>query len=226
MEAEQKAEVSFLYHEILECDYSGLQYTNPDHDISINIPEGAVSEGDIIHFEFGVTIFGPFKFVGSARPISPIAWVCLLEANYELKKPYQVILPHILTQLSSERLQYHQVKVAKAEHKFFYEDEENKSYEFHPCGIEPIFGFIGHKSYAVFSAMHFCFYCLKANQTPELAKDMGYCLAIVESFPNKFYFLAVYFLRTCLKVRFSKAFCSNLISTLLFIIEFGGTVSI
>ena len=199
-EAEEKAEVPFLHHEVLECDYSGLQYTNPDHDISIAVPEGAVSEGDIIHFEFGITIFGPFKFEGSARPISPIAWVCLLEENYELKKPYRVVLPHLLTQLSSERLQYHQVKVVKADHKFFSSDEECKSYNFHPCGIEPIFGFIGHKSYVLFTSMHFCFYCLEAKQTPELAMDAGYCLVTVESFPNEIYFLAIYFLDTCLKV--------------------------
>ena len=203
MEAEQKVKVPFLHHEVLECDHSGLQYTNPDHDISINIPEGAVSEGDIVHFEFGVTMFGPFKFVGSARPISPIVWVCLLEESYELKKPYQVILPHILTQLPSESLQYHQVKVTKAEHRFFSDDEGNESYEFHPCGIKPIFGFIGHKSYAALESLHFCFYCLEANQTLELDKSIGYCLVrvIQESIPNKVYFLAIYFLETCLRVR-------------------------
>ena len=153
-----------------------------------------------MHFEFGVTIFGPFKFVGGARPISPIAWVCLLEGNYELKKPYQVILPHVLTQLSSERLQYHQVKLSKAKHKFFSDDVESKSYEFRACDTEPVFGFIGHKSYAVFTSMHFCFYCLEAKHTLELAKEAGYCLVRVVSLPNEIYFLAIYFLPTCLKV--------------------------
>ena len=183
-----------------------MQYTNPDHDISISIPEGAVSEGDVVHFELGVTMFGPtmfdlFKFAGGARPISPIAWICLLEENYKLKKPYQVILPHVLTQLSNERLQYHQVKVAKAEHKFF-NDDESKSYEFRPCNIEAVFGFIGHKSYAALKSVHFCFYCLEANQTPELDRNIGYCLVrvIQESIPNKVYFLAMYFLGTCLRV--------------------------
>lgn len=213
MEAEQTAKVPFLHHEILECDYSGLKYTNPDHDISISIPEGAVSEGDIVHFEFGVTMFGPtmfglFKFVGDARPISPIAWVCLLEENYKLKKPYRVILPHVLTQLSNESLQYHQVKVAKAEHKVFSDDEESKSYKFHPSGIQPIFGFIGYKSYAALESIHFCFYCLEANQTLELDRNIGYCLVrvIQESIPNKVFFLAMYFLGTCLRVRVNHAF--------------------
>ena len=200
MEAEQKAKVPFLYHEILECDYSGLQYTNPDHDISIIVPEGAVSEGETVHFEFGVTIFGPFTFLGGARPISPIVWVCLLEDNYILKKPYQVILPHILIHLSSERLQYHQVKVSKAKHECFSDDEEIKGYEFHACDIEPNFGFTGHKSYAVFTSTHFCFYCLEAKHTLDLAQEAGYCLVSVESLPNEVYFLAMYFLPTCLHV--------------------------
>ena len=200
-EAEQRAEVPFLHHQLLECDCSGLEYTIPGHDITLRIPEGAVSEGELIHFEFSVTMYGPFKFPENTRPISPIIWLCLLEEDYELKKPYEVIIPHFLMPLTKEEFQYHQVHFTKAHHKDSTTGDKHMTYNFHPCDIQPQFFSIEHKNFAVLESKHCCFYCLAANHSRELIMDISYCLVTIESAPTEIHFLATYFLETCLKVR-------------------------
>ena len=109
--AEQTANVPFLDHRLLECDCAGREYTNVDHDITLRIPEGAVAEGEKVHFEVGVAMYGPFIFPENSQPISPILWLCLLEEDVELKKPFQVILPHYLTGLSEEKMEQHKIRL-------------------------------------------------------------------------------------------------------------------
>ena len=64
------AGVPFLDHHLLECDSTGREWTNVDYDITVRIPEGAVDEGEKIHFEVGVALYGPFIFPDNTRPIS------------------------------------------------------------------------------------------------------------------------------------------------------------
>ena len=93
-----------------------------DHDITLRIPEGAVAEGEKIHFEVGVAMYGPFVFPENTQPISPILWLCVVEGDAQLRKPFQIVLPHYLTGLSKEKIEYHQVRFAKANHND-YPDE-------------------------------------------------------------------------------------------------------
>ena len=204
-EAEKKAHVPFLYHHLLECDHNGLEYTVEDHDVTLRIPEGTVSEGETIHFEIGVAMYGPFIFPENTQPVSSIAWLCVLEDEIKLKKPFQFIFPHFLTGLSTEKLQYHQVELAKAYHCYFFENDQYM-YKFDHSTTKPLFSSTNQcKSYAVFKSTHCCFYCLLAKSTPDLLMDAGYCLARIEqslsSQTNEVYFAAFYFLDTCIRVR-------------------------
>ena len=61
-EAVARAHIPFMHHCILKCDYHGLEYTFDDHDITLNVPEGAVAENEIIHIEIDTTIYGPLWF--------------------------------------------------------------------------------------------------------------------------------------------------------------------
>ena len=202
--AEKTANVPFLDHQMLECDCTGREYTNVDHDITLRIPEGAVAEGEKIHFEVGVAMYGPFIFPDNTQPISPILWLCLLEKDVELKKSFQVILPHYLTGLSRERIEHHQIGFTKANHNDYIFTGDQMNYKFQSCDIKPLFASSGYKSYGVLISKHCCFYCLEANVTSELAMDAGYCLVQVESTQslqrNEVYFAATYFLDTCLRV--------------------------
>ena len=184
---------------MLECDFNGREYTNVDHDFTLRIPEGAVAEGEKIHFEVGVAMYGPFIFPENTQPISPILWLCVLEGDAQLRKPFQIILPHYL--ISNGRIEHHQVRFAKANHNDY---DTQISYRFHQCVTKPLLASTGYRSYGVLLSEHCCFYCLTANKSPELAYDAGYCLVRIESYispqRNEFYFAAIYFLDTCLRV--------------------------
>ena len=60
--------------------------------------------------------------------LSPILWLCLLEEDTELKKPFQVVLPHYLIGLSRERIKYHQVTFAKAHHSDYTFVDDQMTY--------------------------------------------------------------------------------------------------
>ena len=207
-EAKKRAQVPFLDHRILECDCNGLEYTNTEHSIILRVPKGAVPDNKKIHFEIGVTMYGPFDFPQTTQPISPILWLCILEEDIELKKPFQIVLPHFLTGLTQNRLlNYHQAGFAKASHNSFsFQDSGQMCYSFVPCGIQPQFISHENKDYGVLSLNHCCFYCILAKQTRELAMEAGYCLVRIGTSPtlegkfNVIFFFAIYFLDTCLRV--------------------------
>ena len=205
IEAEKLVQIPFLYHHLLECDYNGLEYTIEDHDITLKISTGAVAKGERVHIEIGVALYGPFTFPEKTQPISPIVWLCIQE-DVELKKPFQLILPHFLIGLSKETLHHHQIKFSKASHKYLLENGQ-MIYKFQNCDTKPLLASCGNKSYGMMKSTHCCFYCIQANQTLEVARDAGYCLARIENslfshqLRNEVYFTAVYFLRSCLKVR-------------------------
>ena len=200
-EAEKTAGVPFLYHHLLECDSAGREWTNVDHDITVRIPEGAVAEGEKIHFEVGVAMYGPFIFPDNTQPISPILWLCLLEENVQLKKPFQIVLPHYLTGLSKDRVQHHHIRFAKASHNDFTKVGDQMMYEFQSSKDTPLLATTGHKSYGVHESKHCCFLCLVDKKTCVQAMDSGYCLVQVDSkLHNTVFFSAVYFSDTCLKV--------------------------
>lgn len=207
-DAKVGARVPFLHHHLITCDCNAQNYTIDGHDITLRIPAGAVAEGETFHFEIGVTLYGPFSLPENTRPISPIVWLCLLEKDVQLKKPFKLIVPHFLTQMSEERLAYHKVGFVKASHD---EVSTDKAYNFQDCITKPHFVSVGCRSYGVLISNHCCFYCLKANQTPDLARSAGYSLVRIESFlnprRNTVEFCAIYLLETCLRV--SKT-CSNL----------------
>ena len=209
-EAESLAGVPFLDHHLLECDSTGREWTNVDHDITVRIPEGAVAEGEKIHFEVGVAMYGPFTFPDNTQPISPILWLCLLEENVDLKKPFQVVLPHYLTGLTIESIQNHNICFAKASHqiKSSVHEDGQIHYIFHKSETDskPPLALSGGKSFGVLESKHCCFYCLLAKQSHELATEAGYCLVRMESLlspkRNEISFAVVYFLNTCIKVNY------------------------
>ena len=206
--AENIAHVPFLDHQMLECDCNGREYTNVDHDITLRIPEGAVAKGEKIHFEVGVAMYGPFHFPENTKPISPILWLCILEEGVELKKPFQIILPHYLTGVSKERIEHHQVRFAKANHNDYTIIGGQIIYKFQHCITEPqiLHASSGYRNYGILVSKHCCFYCLQANETHELTMETVYCLVRIESDSSltpglcEIYFSAIFFLDTCLRV--------------------------
>ena len=92
--AEKIDHIPILNYQRLGCDCNELDYIIADHDITLRIPEGAVAEGEKVHFEVGVVMYGPFIFPENTQPISPILWLHLLEEDVKLNKHFELILPH------------------------------------------------------------------------------------------------------------------------------------
>ena len=45
-----------------------------DHDFTLRIPKGAVAEGEMVHFEIAVAMYGPFNLPEGTKLISSILW--------------------------------------------------------------------------------------------------------------------------------------------------------
>ena len=90
--------IQFLYYERCDCDHNGLNYVIEGHDITLTIPEGAVAEGEKVHFEVGVAMYGPFHRQANIQPVSPILWFHIVE-GVKLNKQCALILPHCCTQI-------------------------------------------------------------------------------------------------------------------------------
>lgn len=149
-------------------------------------------------------MYGPFIFPENSQPISPIVWLCILEEDVELKRPFQVIFPHYLTGLTNEEVHQHHISFAKTSHNDYYWLDGQMCYTFQQCDIKPLLARSGHKSYGVLTSKHCCFLCLLGKMAPELAMNAGYVLVRFELAPSpqqyEIHFCACYFLNTCVQV--------------------------
>ena len=200
--------ISFLGHCVLECDRHGLEYTNKEHDITVRIPEGAVADGETVHIEFAVAMYGPFHFPENTRPISPILWLCLMEKNAVLGKSPQIVLPHALDGLTKEKAEEYQVGFAKVHHNDYYTTASGQPiYTFQSLASENrlLFSTIGERHYGLLQTSHFCYLCMTAeHNNPTLEKDIDYCLARIQvpitDIRHTAIFCLSYHLPTCIEV--------------------------
>ena len=194
--------------EVLMCDSFGCEYWNPKHDIKLKIPDGAIPPGLIVHIEIAVALYGPFLFSERCFPISPILWLCFQE-DIVLRKPFEVTLPHIITDLCEEDIEHHSINFAKANHTQHSTDKLGVNhYVFTQVDTPFVNVRDGNQSYGILSADHCCFYCIKSNHTfsPTLALKAGYCfwcierpLSITRS-RDTVLLCATFFLKTCITV--------------------------
>lgn len=170
----------------------------------MRILEGTFAFDTKVHFEIGIAMYGPFNFPKNCRPISPVVWLCILEENIELIKPFELVLPHFLNQVSKDKLHHHQLGFAKASHRITSDSKGIVNYNFQECESEPILTSFNGLSFAVLKSQHFCFYCIKVKESADLAKEAGYCLTRIECHlepqRSEIFFCVTYLLKTCLKV--------------------------
>ena len=191
-----------MWYDVLECDFNGQELNIIEHNITLKIPQGAVRIGTSVHLEVAVTMHGPFVFSeSSARPISPILWLCFLE-DVLLQKPFKVILPHFLIGLTNDKAQYYSVSFAKASHEYSLSSDSQLSYKFLTYnGYQSTI----NTSYGTLLTTHCCYLCIKAEHSEELIKGASYCLVRIEPTSHlhqlEIDFAAILFLDTCLEVR-------------------------
>ena len=59
-----------------DCTTEGRKFTDSTNDFSLEIPEGAIPEGERLTIDVGVALFGPFQFPEGLRPVSPVLGLC------------------------------------------------------------------------------------------------------------------------------------------------------
>lgn len=145
-------------------------------------------------------MYGPFKFSENRRPISPFLWLCPLESNVELSKPFQIILPHFL---NKDKAQINNIAFVKATHDDQFFQPTQTCYKFETHDSNAILTSSGDKNYGILETDHCCFYCLTAKNTAELLQHANYSLAQVNILSpprTDMHFCALFLLPTCQRV--------------------------
>ena len=164
-----------------------------------------------------MALYGPFKFAENRRPISPIFWICPQE-DIVFQKPIEVVLPHILSNLTQKDVECFGVKFTKADHVDYTTDGNGKKkYKFRSLeDAKSEFTSGVNESYGILKTDHCCFFCITAIQddglTHELALRKGFCLTCVECTAphatshqkNVIYFCLSFMLPSCLDVRLAR----------------------
>ena len=217
--AENIAPVPFLGQvKVLEFDSSGGEYESNHHGITISVPKGAIPEGETVHVEVAVALYGPFQFSDGKRPISPILWLCPQE-DIIFQKPITIVLPHMLTDVCNKDVDNFGIQFAKADHTYYRATPTGKKeYIFKSYTSAMALQANGGKQSAILKADHCCFWCLEMNNqsrvSPEvarqIAKKMGYFVHCVECLQSPYrsispprdviHFCVSFMLDTCMKV--------------------------
>ena len=71
--------------------YEGGKLTIEEHDVTITVPELAVSIGEEVEIQAVASLIGPYNLPDDYEPISVFVWV---GADYRFKKPVKVTIPH------------------------------------------------------------------------------------------------------------------------------------
>jgi hypothetical protein len=213
--------------ELITCDSRGGEYWNPNHDITIRIPPGAIPPGMAVQIEAAVTLYGPFQFRNSSFPVSPILWLCNQNV-IAFKKPIEIILPHFMNDTQKNVINF-----AKADHKWYSVDEYGmKNYVFEPVDTAFVGIKEGPRNYGLLSINHCCFFCITADGSfgtdVDIALGAGYCFWCIEKplsppqFRDTVLLCTTFFLSTCRTVSKLKINICNVLfssTTLLLLIN-------
>ena len=204
----------------VQFDSSGLEHKISGYDITVRIPESAIPKGQTIHLKVGAVLNGPFKSSSGKRPISPILWICP-GREFTLSKPVEIVLPRILTNVTTEDVWNFGVQVAKANHEdFVTSPDDHIHYLFKPFEVNEMkFESNTTGNYVVMKVTHCCFLCLEAyrpeQMTPEVAQGMakkkGYCMHCIECLQSPYpcwppkeviIFCVSFFMEKCIEVNY------------------------
>ena len=189
-----------LISTLSDCTEEGREFTDVANNFSLEIPEGAIPEGRRLNIDVGVSLFGPFQFPESLRPVSPIFWVCVEDQrNFQFSNPITVTIPHFVDLKNDVDIESLGLTFLKADHNKNSEGQ----YEFKALGGEMDF----KSECGVLRTTHFCSLCIAAKDTPRTLKNTQFCITAVLprfSIPvckrvDAYFFVTFLRLNTCLK---------------------------
>ena len=103
----------FVYSAMEECpisnckplsklfDHHGGNLIIHDHDVTITIPEQAISKGDKVEVQAAASVIGSYKLPDEYDPVSAFVWIW---AEYMFRKPVQIRIPHCISITDSNEI--------------------------------------------------------------------------------------------------------------------------
>ena len=185
-----------------DCTSEGRKFTDDVNDFSLEIPEGAIPEGERLTIDVGVALFGPFQFPEGLRPVSPVFWVCVRDnPNFQFSKSVTVTIPHFLHLENNEDIQSLGLTFLKADHNM----DPKRVMNFLPTDGK--IKFQPSSKFGVLQTNHFCSLCIACKDKPEILTKTDFCkisvipaCAIADGTKQlAFFFITFYNLRTCLR---------------------------
>ena len=149
------------------------EFTNKAFDFCLEIPKGALQEGERLTVDLRVALIGPFKFPKGLRPVSPVFSICVRDQKIQFLKPVKVTIPHFLYLENDSDIESLGVIFLKADHNM----NSKGLYEFLPT--DEVADFKGHKTHGVLKTSHFCSLCIGCKDGPEVLTKTSFCLTSV-----------------------------------------------
>ena len=182
-----------------QCTHDGKRYYDEHNDFGLEIPAGAIPEGESITIDIGVALYGPFQYPEGLRPVSPVFWVCVRDQkDFLFVKPVKLAIPHCLHLKQYDDIESLGLTFLKGDHEM----NSQQMYQFQPAEgdvlIEPF------KIHAVIKITHFCSLCFSCKERRDLFEKEIFCLYSVipcKISPDQLsdaYFFITLRLKTCL----------------------------
>ena len=162
---------------LTDCTSDRRSYDDEYNDFHLEIPEGAIPEGERITIDIGVALYGPYQYPKGLRPVSPVFWVCVRDqTNFRFSKLVTVTIPHCLNLENTEDVESLGMTFLKGNHEIDrkrnyklkqYNDSlrrENVSSTFEPG-----------KKCGVLLTYHFCMLCIGCDDK-KFYENAQFCL--------------------------------------------------
>ena len=182
-----------------QCTHNGRHYCDECNDFGLEIPAGAIPEGESITIDIGVALYGPFQYPEGLRPVSPVFWVCVRDQkDFQFLKPVEITIPHCLNLENRNDIETLDLSILKGDHEM--NPQQIYQFQKHEGGsvLEPL------KKYGILKTTHFCSQCIAIDIKKEYIQKAMFSISAV--FPSVIsttdsaYFFITFLLKTCLNV--------------------------
>ena len=177
-----------------------MKYFDKINYFGLEIPAGAIPEGESITIDIGVALYGPFQYPEGLRPVSPVFWVCVRDQNdFQFLKPVKVTIQHCLNLESHDNIESLGLTFLKGDHEM----NPQQMYQFQQAEGDTFFD--PHKRYGLFQTTHFCYLCISSKISQKTIQNALFCVyaAIPHTMSPRelayVYFFVIFLLSTCLE---------------------------
>ena len=154
-----------------QCTHDGRHYHDEANNFSLEIPEGAIPEGESITIDIGVALYGPFQYPQGLRPVSPVFWLCVRDnKRFHFSKPVTVTLSHFLNLKDHDDIQSLGLSFLKGDHEMNLQ----QMYNFQSAEGDIVFQPL--QMYSMLQTIHFCSLCISSRDVMESLQKASFCM--------------------------------------------------